>query len=139
MPFLLDTTALSEPVRRSPDPGFMSRLAAAPVLDLFTSSICVMELRHGCALKGDPALWDRIQRDILGQLQVLPFGQDEALRCGEILAALSRAGTPIGIEDAQIASTALVHDLTVVTANIKHFQRIPGLRVENWQSRAAGG
>jgi len=39
---------------------------------------------------------------------------------------------PVGIEDAQIAATALARDLAVVTGNTKHFQRVPGLRVENW-------
>lgn len=132
MPFLLDTAALSEPLRKAPDQGFMERLAKIPTIELYTSSVCVMELRFGSALKGDPGLWSRIKQEILGRLQVLSFGEDEAMRCGEILAVLARAGSPVGVEDAQIAATALSHGLTVVTANVRHFRRIAGLKVENW-------
>jgi tRNA(fMet)-specific endonuclease VapC len=49
-----------------------------------------------------------------------------------LLAALEAKGKPIGIEDVWIAATALEHGLTVVTRNLKHFQRIPGLRTESW-------
>ena len=132
MRLLLDTTALSEPMRKLPDPGFMARLARVPSADLFTSSVCVMELRYGCALKKDAGLWKRIAREILAAVQILPFGEAEAQRCGDVLAALSKSGEPIGVEDSQIAATALVHGLVVVTANVKHFRRISGLAVENW-------
>lgn len=93
-----------------------------------------MELRYGCALKRDSRLWSRIGREILSGVQILPFGEDEAGRCGDILAALAKAGSPVGVEDAQIAATALVHGLTVVTGNAKHFRRIAGLAVEDWLS-----
>lgn len=131
MNWLLDTTALSEPVRKRPSPAFLGRVQRAAG-QLGTSSVCVMELRYGCALKGDPELWTRIRRQVLSQVEVIPFGPEEAQRCGEILAWLARKGAPVGIEDAQIAATALAHDLTIVTSNVRHFARIPDLRVEDW-------
>jgi tRNA(fMet)-specific endonuclease VapC len=91
-----------------------------------------MEMRYGSTRKGDASLWDRIQREVLAHLQVLSFGKEEALVAGDMLAKLQGIGQPIGIEDIQIAATALVADLTVVTANEDHFARIPGLRVVNW-------
>lgn len=112
----------------------MERLARTPSGALLTSSVCAMELRHGCALKGDGALWDRIRREVLERVEVVPFGEPEALRCGEVLEALARAGAPVGIEDAQIGATALVHRLALVTFNLRHFRRIPGLRSEDWRA-----
>lgn len=132
MPYLLDTSALSEPLRRSPNTRFMDRLARASPSDLFTSAVCVMELRLGAALRPD-ALWTRIADEILSKVRILAFGEEEAMRCGELLADLSRAGTPIGVEDSQIGATALVHGLAVVTFNRKHFDRIPRLPVEDWR------
>jgi len=57
-----------------------------------------------------------------------------AERCGEIRAALSRQGTPIGPYDLQIAAIALSNGLTVVTANRAEFSRVEGLSVETWHS-----
>jgi predicted nucleic acid-binding protein len=131
--YLLDTAALSEPLRRRPHLRFMTRLRQAPADALFTSSICVMELRFGCTRRGDPELWARIHRDILAHVRILAFGEHEAILCVDVLATLAAQGTPIGAEDAQIGATALAHGLIVVTPNVDHFQRIPELRVENWR------
>lgn len=134
MGYLLDTSALSEPLKKQPREAFMRRLALVPSADLYTSSVCIMELRLGCALRGGAALWGRIQEAALDLVRILAFGEAEARRCGELLAALSKQGKPIGIEDAQIAATALEGDLTVVTFNRRHFERVEGLRVEDWLS-----
>lgn len=132
MPFLLDTSALSEPLKRSPKAAFMRRLGEVPAREIFTSSVCLMELRYGCSLRGNDGLWERIQQVILAHVRVLPFSGAEATRCGDLLALLSRSGTQIGTEDTQIGATALVHHCHVVTFNKKHFEKIPGLRIENW-------
>lgn len=56
------------------------------------------------------------------------------MRAGDLLAALERRGQPIGLEDVLIGATALAGSLTVVTRNLRHFARIPGLAVESWWS-----
>lgn len=132
--YLLDTNALSEPLRLRPHPRFLQEVRRVPIDALFTSTICVMELRYGCSRKGDSDLWARIQRDLLARIEVLPFGQEEALVAGDLLAELRGRGQSIGIEDVQIAATALIRTLTVVTANEAHFLRIPGLQVANWMA-----
>ncbi len=53
---------------------------------------------------------------------------------GEVRALLERQGTPVGDADLRIAAIALVRNLIIVTANTRHFQRVPGLPVENWLS-----
>jgi predicted nucleic acid-binding protein len=130
--YLLDTNALSEPLRLRPSPRFLEEVRRVAPDALFTSTVCVMELRYGCARKEDLRLWTRIERELLARVEVLPFGREEAIAAGDLLATLGRAGQPVGIEDVQIAATALTRSLTVVTANEAHFSRIPGLQCVNW-------
>ena len=54
----------------------------------------------------------------------------------EIRAALERIGKPIGANDLLIASIARTHDMTLVTANLNEFERIEGLKIENWELSA---
>jgi tRNA(fMet)-specific endonuclease VapC len=63
---------------------------------------------------------------------VLPFDQDSAHQAAKIRAHLERQGTPIGNVDTMIAGIALANDLCIVTRNLREFERVPGLRVENW-------
>jgi tRNA(fMet)-specific endonuclease VapC len=92
-----------------------------------------MELRHGAARSGDSAaLWNRIDREILQRLTILDVGSDEAVIAGDVLAHLRRAGRTIDVEDVLIGATALSRGFTVVTNNVRHFRRIPGLAVEDW-------
>ena len=63
---------------------------------------------------------------------VFPFDENAAEEYGRLRAYLEAQGTPIGHPDTQIAAIALANDLTVVTGNVRHFQRVPGLAVENW-------
>jgi tRNA(fMet)-specific endonuclease VapC len=131
--YLLDTNVLSELVRKKPAPGVVQRLAALPPERVATSCVCAMELRYGAARHPDgQRLWDRIKQDVLARIRVLALTEADACRAGELLAALAGRGTPIGIEDVLIAATALGSGLVVVTRNVRHFGRIPGLRVEAW-------
>lgn len=69
---------------------------------------------------------------LLETLQVVPLPLEAARRHAEIRAQLQRLGQPIGSNDLWIAAHALADDLTLVTNNEREFQRVPGLRVENW-------
>jgi tRNA(fMet)-specific endonuclease VapC len=69
---------------------------------------------------------------LLANLAVLPFDAAAARICGGLRAELERRGSPIGDADTRIASIALANGLTVVTGNVRHFQRVPELSVENW-------
>ena len=131
--YLLDTNVLSEVIRRRPEPLVIERLRDVPVGAVFTSVVCVTELRYGARRRpGGDALWDRIAREVLSKVRVLPLGEAEALRAGDLMAVLESAGRPIGIEDILIGATALVRSLTVATRNVRHFRRLPGLVVESW-------
>lgn len=131
--YLIDTNVLSELIKKSPDSNFMARLRSTPADALFSASICIMELRYGAMKRGNPAgLWTKIEQQILPRIRILPFSYKEAIEAGNLIHHLYSIGQPIGIEDIIIASIALSNGLTVVSANTKHFSRVPDLKIENW-------
>lgn len=134
MTYLLDTDILSNLLRRTPSTTLIRRLASVPPEEQSTSSITLGELMYGAQRVRDrtPALLERIEEALLSDLTVLPFDSAAARRYGELRAGLERRGTPIGDADTRIAAIALATDSTVVTANTRHFERVPGLSVENW-------
>jgi tRNA(fMet)-specific endonuclease VapC len=133
--YLLDTNVVSELVKKNPNKNLRAKLETVSSASLYTASICVMELRYGALRRKDGGvLWSKIQEHILSRLLILGLGYKEAVKAGEILATLHSVGQPIGIEDVMIGSIAFSNDLIVVSANTKHFSRIPDLQVENWLS-----
>jgi tRNA(fMet)-specific endonuclease VapC len=131
--YLIDTNVLSELIKKNPDSNFMARLRTTPADALFSASVCIMELRYGALKRGNPAdLWTKIEQQILPRIRILPFSYKEAMEAGNLIHHLYSIGQPIGIEDIMIASIALSNGLTVVSANTKHFARVPGLKTENW-------
>jgi tRNA(fMet)-specific endonuclease VapC len=92
-----------------------------------------MELRFGSALREDfEKFWQKISKEIISRVNIIPIGEKEASAAGDILADLRKSGNVIGLEDVLIAASAITNQFTVVTANIRHFSRIKGLEVENW-------
>ena len=140
--YLLDTDTLSNLLRRAPSTALITRLASVPPEQQFTSSITLGELVYGAHRLKDRAgaLLQRLDETLLPNLPVLPFDAAAARRYGEVRAELERRGTrsagsgqaPTGDADLRIASIALDRDLAVVTGNVRHFERVPGLAVENW-------
>ena len=69
---------------------------------------------------------------LLPRATILPFDFSAAKKYGEIRSFLEKQGTPLAHADLQIASIALSMNMTLITGNLKHFQRVPQLAVENW-------
>ncbi|MEI7940448.1 MAG: PIN domain-containing protein [Verrucomicrobiota bacterium] len=130
--YLLDTNILSELVRRLPDPRVESRFESEPER-LFTSVICLEEIRFGTRI-GPPGnkLWERMEADVLPHLFVLAFDAAAAILAGDLRAEWKTLGTPAGYGDGLIAATAKAHRLVLVTRNVRHFDHVSGLTVENW-------
>lgn len=130
MSFLFDTDALSEVLRRRPAPAYLDWLATVPAEEQAASAVSIGELYRGAFRLAARQRWlERIERDLLPRLRVLPYDLPIARRYGEIRAELEAAGQMPGEADLQIAATALHHDLTLVTGNLRHFERVPGLRI----------
>ena len=134
MRYLFDTDTLSELMRRAPSPGLLRRLAAVAPEDQSTSSITLGELVYGArrVAARSAELTRQIEETVTANLAVLPFDADAARVYGRLRAELEADGSPIGNADTQIASIAIARDLVVVTGNVRHFERVPGLVVENW-------
>jgi tRNA(fMet)-specific endonuclease VapC len=132
MRFLLDTSFLVSLLRGAP--WARAALAGLKTTDVGVSAVTAGELFEGVYRSAAPAVEERKVQQILAPLAVIPFGLAEAQQWGMLEATLHRAGAPIEAEDAQIAATALVHGLAVVTANVRHFARVKGLEVEDWQT-----
>jgi predicted nucleic acid-binding protein len=132
--YLLDTDILSNLLKRAPSTALIAKLASVPPEHQFTSSITLGELVYGAhrLQAGVGLLLERLDRTLPPNLPVLPFDVAAARRYGEVRAELERRGTPLGDADLRIGAIALASGLTVVTGNVRHFQRIPELTLENW-------
>ncbi|MEN8129279.1 MAG: type II toxin-antitoxin system VapC family toxin [Pseudomonadota bacterium] len=128
--YLLDTNILSELVRR-PQGVVAVRIAHEGEESICTSIVVTSELRFGAAKLGSERLTTQVER-ILSALEILPLEEPADRRYGELRTYLEQQGTTIGPNDMLIAAHALSLDLTVVTANVSEFLRIPELNVENW-------
>lgn len=128
--YLLDSNILSELVRH-PQGLVAARIAAVGEDTVCTSIIVAAELRFGAAKSGSANLTDRVDA-ILSAFEILPLETPADRHYATVRWHLTREGTPIGPNDMLIAANALSEGLTVVTANVREFSRIPGLSVENW-------
>ena len=77
---------------------------------------------------------ERLQAFMSGDINVVPFGEEDAALAGALRATLERAGTPIGAYDLLIAAQAIRTAATLVTANASEFGRVRGLSSQNWSA-----
>ncbi len=96
------------------------------------SSITLAELAHGVEKSADPARNLTVVEDFVSRLEVLPYDERAAWQYGLIRAALERQSMPIGVNDLHIAGHARSLGLVIVTNNLREFERVPGVSVENW-------
>ena len=127
MNFLLDTNAISEGRRLSPDQGFMAWLERQADETLFISALSIGELRRGLLLLPDGPRRAMVDAWLIQTLQgfadrTLPIDEAVASAWAELSVALRRAGQVVGAVDELIAATALANDLVIVTRNVRHFE-----------------
>jgi len=132
MAYLFDTDAISELLRARPLQAYVQWLETIPRDAQFTSAVTVGELLKGAfrsAAKERHLI--NIEERVLPAVTILPFDLSTARVFGMIRAELEMAGKTLPYADLQIAATAIYHDLELVTGNIRHFQRIPNLRLNH--------
>jgi tRNA(fMet)-specific endonuclease VapC len=132
MHYLLDTCVISDFIKG--ELGTQSRMKHMPPADIIVSVVTVMELSYGLIL--NPQRAQRIEpiiNRLLDSITILPLNIPESDKAAEIRALLKTQGQPIGPYDVLIAATALQHQLIMVTANQREFDRVPGLQTENWR------
>jgi len=96
------------------------------------STITLAELYFGVERSERRAENRQALEHFVGRLEVLPFSSKAASHYGQIRADLQKSGNAIGPHDLLIGAHARAEELTLVTNNTREFERIPGLRVENW-------
>jgi tRNA(fMet)-specific endonuclease VapC len=132
MRYLLDTCVISDFVKG--EPGTQTRLKQTPPAEVAVSIITVMELAYGLALNPQHAQKIKpVIDNFLSSVVILPFDVPESESAAQIRAILKAQGQPIGAYDVLIAATALQHQLIMVTANQREFDRVPDLQTENWR------
>jgi tRNA(fMet)-specific endonuclease VapC len=99
---------------------------------LAMSTVTLGELRFGAAKSGNPSRANARLDELLRRIQVLPMEADVSRHYADIRLALESSGQAIGSNDTWIAAHGRHAQRTVVTANMREFQRVPSLSVEDW-------
>lgn len=128
--YLLDTNIVIYVIKQRP-------LAALATFNrhaghMAISSITVAELVHGAEKSQFPARNLNVVDDFCSRLVVLPYTLEAAYHYGSIRAALEQNGQTIGVNDLHLAGHARSQGLTLVSNNLREFERVPGLLLENW-------
>ena len=130
MRYLLDTNAVIA-LLNDPSGQVSQRVRQHQPAEIGVSVVVMHELYFGAfrsqRVEKNLAIVDGLR------FEVIPFDQEDARRAGEIRAALSVSGSPIGGYDLLIAGQASARDLTLISRNLREFTRVGHLRVENWE------
>jgi tRNA(fMet)-specific endonuclease VapC len=128
---LLDTDTVIYILKRRP-PHVAAHFERCSPEELAISAVSIAELMYGAEKSQHPVKARRAVERIANFLRVLPFDEGAAKVYGRVRSQLEKLGTPIGALDTLIGAHALSARATLVTNNVREFERIPGLRVENW-------
>ena len=129
---ILDSNTISYYFRG--DPQVVPRLQALRPVDVGVPAIVEYELRYGLLRLPQAAAVPRLAAlaQLLRPMQLLPFDSECAAQAARLRIDLEALGTPIGPHDTLIAATALRHQATLVTRNVREFSRVAGLLWLNW-------
>lgn len=126
----LDTNICSYLLRRHPG-SVVARFSGIRADEVFISSIVAAELRYGAAKLGSQR-FSNILEEWLAAFTIQPWPELASSIYARLRSDLERQGTPIGNMDLLIAAHALAEDATLVSNNTREFERVPGLKLENW-------
>ena len=131
MTYMLDTNICIYIMKNKPE-KVLRRFKEELNNGIGISSITLAELEYGMKHSSNPTQNERALLRFLVPLSVLPFGAGAASEYGAIRTFLQNNGTPIGPLDMLIAAHAKSEGLVMVTNNVREFERVPGLEIENW-------
>ena len=128
--YMLDTNIAIYVIKRRPIAALEKFNKHAS--QMCVSSITVAELIHGAEKSQNSQQAFAVVEDFLSRLSVLDYDYSAAGHYGDIRANLERKGTPIGVNDLHIAGHARSAGLILVSNNLREFERVDGLRLDNW-------
>ena len=132
MAYLLDTNACSD-YFTARYPKVVTRIQSCSPDHLCLSVVVVAELRYGADHSARRRANHARIDALIEEIETLDFDLRAAASYGRVRAQLEAGGTPIGPNGMLIAAHALSRGLTVVTDNTAEFNRVKGLKVENWR------
>ncbi|MFT5731109.1 MAG: tRNA(fMet)-specific endonuclease VapC [Desulforhopalus sp.] len=128
--YMLDTNIVIYVIKRRPIE--MLEIFNAHAGQMCISSITLAELLHGVEKSSMVTKNLRKVEDFVSRLEVLPYENTAASHYGDIRADLEKKGTVIGVNDLHIAAHARSEGQILVSNNVREFERVEGLRLENW-------
>ena len=131
MRYLLDTNICVYLIKQRPK-EVLERFMQLSPKDVAISVITLFELQYGVEKSRYKQRSEEALAKFLLPLNIIDFDRSSAMEAASIRAQLEEEGTPIGAYDLLIAGLARSRDMTLVTNNTKEFERIAGLKVENW-------
>ena len=129
--YLLDTNICIYIIKKKPI-EVLKILKTKSKKEIYISSITVAELEYGVAKSSYPEKNKVSLIEFLSIFNILSFDDNDAVEFGLIKADLSKKGIIIGPMDLLISAQAKSKELILVTNNVKEFQRVQDLKIENW-------
>lgn len=131
--FLFDTDTITNILKPRPSENLLHRLKKTSKSEQYITTITVFEIVYGAEKSQRPEFHlKNLESILLPAVNIVGFDTKSAYVCGRIRAKLEKLGTPLDLADLEIASIAIANDLTLITNNVRHFERVPLLRYENW-------
>ena len=131
MKYMLDTNIIAY-IRNQHPETVLRQFEKYQPEDLCISVITMAELEYGIFRSSKPDQNRQALLMLLSRIQIIPFDIDAAKEYGRIRDDLTKKGTLIGANDLLIAAHACAMGLTLITNNIREFERVEGLKTENW-------
>jgi tRNA(fMet)-specific endonuclease VapC len=131
MKYLLDTNICIYIIKNQYT-EIVNKIDSVGIENIAVSSITIAEMEFGIAKSSKPKLAESKLYEFLVPFEIYDFNTSSARHYGKIRAELAKSGTPIGPMDMLIASIALANEMTIITNNVKEFERINELQIENW-------
>lgn len=131
MKYMLDTNIIIYAKNNRPA-SVLYRLREHHPRDICISSITMAELEFGICNSTKPEYNREVLMEFLSPISIIPFDISAAREYGRIRSDLMKKGTLIGPNDLLIAAHAKALGLTLVTNNVREFERVEGLKIENW-------
>lgn len=133
MTYMLDTNICIYAIKKKPV-EVLERLKKNLEKGLCISAITLAELEHGVKKSAYPEKNELALMQFLSVLTVLPFDDMASVEYGKICAYFQKQGMPIGVTDMLVAAHARAESMTLVTNNVREFERVPELKLENWSA-----